>query len=128
MDIVIKGAAVGIISSVCALLIKKSNQEIGLVIAISASAVICIAAAELFGSISDLIRYAISKSGLSSAIFLPIIKCVGIAIIVNISASLCKDAGQAGIASAVDVLGAAAAVFTALPLIKSLIEIIGELV
>ncbi|MDY3079451.1 MAG: stage III sporulation AC/AD family protein [Oscillospiraceae bacterium] len=128
MDIVIKGAAVGIISAVCALLIKKSNQEIGLVIAIAASAVICIAAAELFGSISDLIRYAISKSGLSSAIFLPIIKCVGIAIIVNISASLCKDAGQAGIASAVDVLGAAAAVFTALPLIKSLIEIIGELV
>lgn len=128
MDIVIKGAAVGIISALCSLLIKKSNQEIGLVIAIAASAVICIAAAELFGSISDLIRYAISKSGLSSAIFLPIIKCVGIAIIVNISASLCKDAGQAGIASAVDVLGAAAAVFTALPLIKSLIEIIGELV
>lgn len=128
MDIVIKGAAVGIISALCALLIKKSNQEIGLVIAIAATAVICIAAAELFGSISDLIRYAISKSGLSSAIFLPIIKCVGIAIIVNISASLCKDAGQAGIASAVDVLGAAAAVFTALPLIKSLIEIIGELV
>ena len=128
MDIVIKGAAVGIISALCALLIKKSNQEIGLVIAIAASAVICVAAAELFGSISDLIRYAISKSGLSSAIFLPIIKCVGIAIIVNISASLCKDAGQAGIASAVDVLGAAAAVFTALPLIKSLIEIIGELV
>lgn len=128
MDIVIKGAAVGIISALCALLIKKSNQEIGLVIAIAASAVICIAAAELFGSISDLIRYAISKSGLSSAIFLPIIKCVGIAIIVNISASLCKDAGQAGIASAVDVLGAAVAVFTALPLIKSLIEIIGELV
>lgn len=128
MDIVIKGAAVGIISALCALLIKKSNQEIGLVIAIAASAVICIAAAELFGSIFDLIRYAISKSGLSSAIFLPIIKCVGIAIIVNISASLCKDAGQAGIASAVDVLGAAAAVFTALPLIKSLIEIIGELV
>lgn len=128
MDIAIKGAAVGIISAVCALLIKKSNQEIGLVIAIAASAVICIAAAELFGSISDLIHYAISKSGLSSAIFLPIIKCVGIAIIVNISASLCKDAGQAGIASAVDVLGAAAAVFTALPLIKSLIEIIGELV
>ena len=128
MDIVIKGAAVGIISALCALLIKKSNQEIGLVIAIAASAVICTAAAELFGSISDLIRYAISKSGLSSAIFLPIIKCVGIAIIVNISASLCKDAGQAGIASAVDVLGAAAAVFTALPLIKSLIEIIGELV
>lgn len=128
MDIIIKGAAVGIIAALCALLIKKSNQEIGLAVAIAASAVICIAAAELFGSIFDLIHYAIKSTGLSSAVFMPIVKCVGIAIIVNISASLCKDAGQAGIASAVELLGSAAAVFTALPLIKLLLEIIGELV
>lgn len=128
MDIVIKGAAVGIIAALCALLIKKSNQEIGLVAAIAATAVICIAAAELLGSVFDVIHYAISRTGLSSAVFMPIVKCVGIAIVVNISASLCKDAGQSGIASAVDLLGAAAAVFTALPLIKSLLEMIGELV
>ena len=128
MDIVIKGAAVGIIAALCALLIKKSNQEMGLVAAIAATAVICIAAAELFGSIFDVIHYAISRTGLSSAVFMPIVKCVGIAIVVNISSGLCKDAGQSGIASAVDLLGAAAAVFTALPLIKSLIEMIGELV
>ncbi len=128
MDIVIKGAAVGIIAALCVLLIKKSNQEIGLALAIAASAVICLVAAELLGSIFDVIRYAISCTGLSSAVFMPIIKCVGIAAIVNISSGLCKDAGQAGIASAVDLLGAAAAVFTALPLIKSLLEIIGELV
>ena len=128
MDIVIKGAAVGIIAALCALLIKKSNQEMGLVAAIAATAVICIAAAELFGSVFDVIHYAISRTGLSSAVFMPIVKCVGIAIVVNISASLCKDAGQSGIASTVDLLGAASAVFTALPLIKSLLEMIGELV
>ena len=128
MEIVIKGTAVGIISALCALLIKKSNQEMGLAVAIAAAAVICIAAAELFGSIFDVIHYAISRTGLSSAVFMPIVKCVGIAIVVNISSGLCKDAGQSGIASAVDLLGAAAAVFTALPLIKSLLEMIGELV
>ena len=128
MEIVIKGAAVGIIAALCALLIKKSNQEMGLVAAIAATAVICIAAAELFGSVFDVIHYAISRTGLSSAVFMPIVKCVGIAIVVNISSGLCKDAGQSGIASAVDLLGAAAAVFTALPLIKSLLEMIGELV
>ena len=128
MEIVIKGAAVGTVAALCALLIKKSNQEMGLAVAIAAAAVICIAAAELFGDIFDVIHYAISRTGLSSAVFMPIVKCVGIAIVVNISASLCKDAGQAGIASAVDLLGAAAAVFTALPLIKSLLEMIGELV
>lgn len=128
MEIVIKGAAVGTVAALCALLIKKSNQEMGLAVAIAAAAVICIAAAELFGDIFDVIHYAISRTGLSSAVFMPIVKCVGIAIVVNISSGLCKDAGQSGIASAVDLLGAAAAVFTALPLIKSLLEMIGELV
>ena len=128
MEIVIKGAAVGTVAALCALLIKKSNQEMGLAVAIAAAAVICIAAAELFGDIFDVIHYAISRTGLSSAVFMPIVKCVGIAIVVNISSGLCKDAGQSGIASSVDLLGAAAAVFTALPLIKSLLEMIGELV
>ena len=36
MDIVIKGAAVGIIAALCALLIKKSNQDMGLAVAIAA--------------------------------------------------------------------------------------------
>ena len=81
MDIVIKGAAVGIIAALCALLIKKSNQEMGLVAAIAATAVICIAAAELFGSVFDVIHYAISRTGLSSAVFMPIVKCVLLAFV-----------------------------------------------
>ena len=128
MEIVIKAAAIAIISALCILLIKKSNQELGLSAALAAAAVICFTSVQLFESILELVRYAISQTGLSSALFLPIIKCVGIAVIVKITAGLCKDAGQSGIASAVELLGSAAALFTALPLISSLLETIGGLI
>lgn len=128
MDIVIKAAAIAVVSALCILLIKKSNQELGLAAALAAAAVICFAAVRLFDSILELVRYTILQTGLSSALFLPIIKCVGIAVVVKITSGLCKDAGQSGIASALEMLGSAAALFTALPLIYSLLETIGGLI
>ena len=128
MDIVIKAAAIAVVSALCILLIKKSNQELGLAAALAAAAVICFAAVRLFESILELVRYTILQTGLSSALFLPIIKCVGIAVVVKVTSCLCKDAGQSGIASALEMLGSAAALFTALPLIYSLLETIGGLI
>lgn len=128
MEIVIKASAIAIISALCILLIKKSNQEIGLAAAIAASAVICLAAAQLFGGILELVRHAVSQTGLSSALFAPIIKCVGIAMTVKITSGLCRDAAQSGIASSVELLGAAAALFTALPLLNALLETIDGLI
>lgn len=128
MEIVIKASAIAAVSALCILLIKKNNGEIGLAVAIAAAAVICFAAAQLFGSIMELVRYAIGQTGLSSALFMPIIKCVGIAIIVKIGSGLCKDAGQSGIASSLEMLGSAAALFTAIPIISSLLETIGGLI
>ena len=115
MEIVIKASAIAAVSAICILLIKKSNGEIGLAVAIAAAAVICFAAAQLFGSIMELVRYAIGQTGLSSALFMPIIKCVGIAIIVKIASSL-------------EMLGSAAALFTAIPVISSLLETIDGLI
>lgn len=128
MEIVIKASAVALISALCILLIRKSNQEIGLAVAALATVVICFASVSLFESIIELVRHAAEQAGIGSVLFFPIIKCVGIAIIVKITSGLCKDAGQSGIASAVEMLGSAAALFTALPLVSSLLETIGGLI
>ena len=48
MEIVIKAAAIAIISALCILLIKKSTPELGLAAALAAAAVICFASVQLF--------------------------------------------------------------------------------
>lgn len=127
METVIKAAAVAVVSAVCIVLIKKSNPETGLAAALAASAVICFAAVYMLGSIMELVNSVIEKTGLGSAVFMPILKCAGIAVVVQIAGSLCRDASQGGIASSLELLGSVAALFCALPLISSLLETIGGL-
>ncbi len=128
MDIVIKAAAAAMIAVLCILLIKKSNQELALAAAIAVTAVICFAAVGMISEVIELLRYAIECTGLSAAVFMPVLKCAGIAIVVHISTGFCKDAGQNSIASALEIVGSAAALFTALPLIRSLLDTIGGLI
>ncbi len=128
MDIVIRASAIAMISALCILLIRKSNQEMALAAAIAAAAVIFLTGVQLFSGLMELIRCTIEKTGLSSALFIPVFKCVGIAMTVKLVSGLCRDAGQSGIASSMELLGSAAALFTALPLFSSLLDTIGGLI
>ena len=62
--------------------------------------------------------------GLSPAVLAPVLKTVGIAILTRIAAELCRDAGEGGIAAAAETAGAAAAVLTALPLLRAVLSTI----
>lgn len=128
MDIVIKASVIAIVSAVCCLLIKKSTPELAYILGAASAVSICSAAVFLGGKVIEFADNATEKSGLSPTVFMPVIKCVGIAVIVKIICGLCKDAGQAGIATAVEYLGAVAALYTALPLMESLLGVMGELI
>lgn len=124
MDIVIKISAVALIAALCTLLIKSKNSEQVFLLGIAAAVVILGTVMRFMSDIAEFMRELIELSGISSAVFLPIIKCMGIAVITKLSFELCKDAGQAGIASAVEYAGAVAAVYTALPLLKTTINLL----
>lgn len=51
-----------------------------------------------------------------------LLKALGVALAVEISADVCKDAGEAGLASKLEMIGRAELLLLALPLISELIE------
>ena len=53
------------------------------------------------------------RAGLSPAVLDPVIKTVGIAILTRISSEVCRDAGESGIAAAVETAGAVLALWIA---------------
>lgn len=124
MELIIKIAAVALISALCTLLIKSNNSEQAFMLGIAAAVVIFLAAFGFLSEITDFIKELITLSCVSGSVFLPVIKCMGIAIITKLVCELCKDAGQAGIASAVEYSGSVAAVYTALPLLKTTIKLL----
>ena len=58
----------------------------------------------------------------------PVLKCVGIGVVTRLSADICRDAGQSAASSAVELCGAACALVTAMPLIRTLLQMISEMV
>jgi stage III sporulation protein AD len=128
MDIAVKAAAAGIIAALAGLLIRRSNPELTAVLGLAACAAILTVAFGLVGGVMAVVGRAEELSGLSSAVLKPVMKCVGIGIIAKIGADTCRDAGSAGTASAVELAGTMAAIFTALPLMETLLKMLEELV
>lgn len=124
MDIAVKAAAAGIIAALGGLLIRKSNPELAALLSLAAGAVILAAAMGLVGSAMEVVALAQDMSGLSSTVLRPVLKCVGIGIIAKLGADSCRDAGSTGTASAVELAGTVAAVFTALPLMETLLRML----
>jgi stage III sporulation protein AD len=124
MDLIVKIAAVGIVSAAAGLVIKRHNPESSLLLSICASALIMAAALEVFGSLLDFVGELAADAGISSALFLPVIKTAGIGITGRLASDICKEAGQAAAASAAELAAAIAALYAALPLLKALMVMI----
>lgn len=127
MDSVFKAAALAISAAIMALVLRRRNPEIALCLTLCACVLLLIKALNPAPALLELISRARELSGLNNALFAPLIKCVGIGIVARLGADSCRDAGSAGLASAVELSGALAAVFTALPLFSALLGMVEEL-
>ena len=127
MSALIQAAALGLAGALISVLLRKSAPELGLALSVAISVVAAGLAVGLFRDLKEIVELAGEQTGLSPAIISPVLKCVGIGVVTRLSVELCKDAGQGAIASAVELCGTACAMVTALPLIRALMEMIGDL-
>lgn len=127
MTVLVRAAALGLVGAVVSLLLKKNAPELALALSLAICVMAAGLAAELFAELREVIDLAREQTGLSPAIVSPVIKCVGIGVVTRLAADLCKDAGQGAVASAVELCGAGCAIVTALPLLRSLLQMIGEI-
>lgn len=116
------------IAAISGLIIRKNNPELAVVLYLAACAVILAVALGLADGVMEVVGLAKDMSGLTSAVLTPVVKCVGIGIIAKLGADSCRDAGSGSTASAVELAGTIAAVFTALPLMRTLLKMMEDLV
>ena len=94
MELAAKAAAAGVCAALMVLLLRKSNAELALCLGLAAGAAILIATLGLAEDIIGAAERAQELSGLSPALFTPVVKCVGIGIICALGSEACKDAGS----------------------------------
>ena len=124
MEILWKCAALGIAASLMGLALRKEREDQALLLGLAAAAMISAAAIQSLSGLESLFRKAGDRAGLSAALTLPVLKSLGLALVGRFSAAVCRDAGQASAASAVELASVCAILCVSLPLLQSLLDLV----
>lgn len=127
MDAIVKIGTAAVMASCACLLLKKTNPEMGVPMALLVCAATFAVAAGFLAPIMKFLNEARELSGLSDALFYPVVKSVGIGICAKLSGEMCKDSGQAAMAGGIEILGAVCALYTALPLMQTLLDMLEDM-
>ncbi len=124
MDLTFKVVAAGVCAALLALVVRRHNAELALCLTLAGCAAVLAAALGLAGGLRDALERAREMSGLSGALFSPVVKCAAIGVVCRIGSDECRDAGSSALGSALEFAGALAALWTALPLLSALLDTI----
>jgi len=128
MDLVLKAAAAALSAAVIGLVIKQKNPELALLLSICTVTLIMIAVVGYASGLQELLDTVRTLSGRNETVTGPVIKCIGIGIVTKIAAALCGDASQRSAAAAIELAGTVCAMSAAMPLVISVLKLIGGMV
>ena len=126
MEPVFQAIIIVVIAAAAAATVYKTVPGMSLLLSMAAALLALFLCIGLLEPLAAFFHDAIAVSKLSGVYTGPLLKCMTISILTMIGESLCKDAGQAAGACAVQLVGVAAALYAALPLMRTFLTMIGE--
>lgn len=120
-------AAAGMAAALCGVVVRQKSPELSILLVLTACVLLLWNTLPLFETIRQVLEELAALGDLSPAILQPMVKTVGISLVTRLSSSLCRDAGEGGIAAFLEVAGGGAAVLTALPLLKMVLQLVMDL-
>ena len=127
MDQIFPIAAVALIGSLSALFLKREVKELSLLLSIVTSVILLSLVTAGALEILSLLRQLAETAEISDALLAPMLKVLGIEVVTNLVANICRDAGEGGVASEVELTGAICALYTSIPVIQAVLILIEEL-
>ena len=127
METMAKLAAVGVTAVVLSAVLRKNTPELALLLALAAGLWMLALTAEGLGAVAALIQELADQAGLSEALLEPVVKAVALSILTRLTAEICRSAGEGGVAAFVETAGSALSLMAALPLVRAVAQMMGEL-
>ena len=127
MDTYVKIAACSVVCAILCAVLKPHEGAISLAVSILCAAGAAIAALGLLSPVLEFFEKLLSYTGLSSAVFSPLLKTVAIALLGQVAGAFCQDAGQGARGKMVELCGTVLCLCTGLPLATMLLELLLEL-
>lgn len=127
MEQVFQVTGLCVVGALLALVLKRGSPELALLLALAAVVAVLLFLAGALGELLEFLREVGTASGLSDDLFIPLYKTAGIALVVKAGGSLCRDAGESALASAVETAGTVCALLVSLPLLRAVLSLLLEL-
>ncbi|MBR4579451.1 MAG: hypothetical protein IKO22_07590 [Oscillospiraceae bacterium] len=127
MEIVTRAAACAVVGSLLALLLRKYTPELSLLAALVTGGAVVWLCAGVCGRIVETLGTIAERSGVEAVYLSPVLKCVAIGAVTRMASQLCRDAQQGSVGAAVELCGAACALYVSLPLVESLLSVVERL-
>lgn len=124
MDLLIKLAALCLCTAGVTLLLRRSDEALALVLLLASVVVGCALLLPAFSNLTDFCLRTLALTGLSAALFAPLLKVLAVALVARFSCALCADAGQSALAALLETAGVLCALVCALPLLDALLELV----
>lgn len=121
---IVQIAALGIISVILTLTVKKENPQISILISIVAGIIIFSSVVPRIETVLDIINEISNKFDTQSRYVKLVIKIIGIAYISQFASQICIDAGERAISSKIELAGKVMIMVIAAPVLLSIIELI----
>lgn len=126
MDI-IKIVGIGLVALVIIILLKQYKPEFAIYISLLTGILILILIMDKLTGIVNLIQSIVNQSYINTEFITLLIKITGIAFLSEFAISICKDAGEAAIASKIEIGSKIIIISMAIPILSSLLELILKL-
>lgn len=121
---IIKIIGVGLISVIIIMILKQYKPEFAIYVSIIAGIIIIFLILDKLTGIISLLSTLSNKASVNNEFILILLKITAIAFLSEFAVSICKDSGEAAIASKIDFASKVIMVAISVPIIAGLLELI----
>ncbi len=118
-----------LVTALLSLVLGKSAPEMALILVLGCTVVTLLYLAQTMGEVVAFFQTLAMYGGLSEGLLQPLLKTMGIAVVVKVGSSLCRDASASALGAVVELSGTVCALGVALPLVElvlgKLVELMG---
>ena len=127
METMVKLAGVAVTAVVFSGVLRKNTPELALLLTAAAGVWMLTLVADGLGAAVELLEELAGQAGLSEVLLEPVVKTVALSILTKLTTEICRSAGESGIAAFVETAGSVLALVVALPLVRAVAQLMGEL-
>ena len=124
---IISICVLALVTAVIAVMIKQKNSEIALMLSISCGVIILVSILSQISEIISTVNSIVAASNMNIEYIKILLRVIGISLLTEFAVSVCKEAGQQGIASNVLLAGKIMITVISLPLYSEILNTVMSL-